>query len=353
MLILGLESSCDETSVALLEAKKGKFVLHKNFVSSQIKIHKQYGGIVPEVAARHHVEIITPLVKEAIKDVKKIDIIAVTAGPGLATALLVGVETARALAYLWKKPLVAVNHLAGHIYANWLPNPLPPPYSKGETRELKFPILCLIVSGGHTELVLMKKHLDYQIVGETRDDAVGECFDKVGKILGLPYPGGPEVAKHATLGNPQAIKFPRPMLDSTDLDFSFSGLKTAVLYYVKTMKPASPAGRHLNNETINNICASFEQAAIDVLVAKTIRAAKKNKVKTLLLGGGVAANQNLQSQLQLAINQSLLNTKYLTLNSQYCGDNAAMIAAAGYFKALKKQFTPWDKLDIDPNWELR
>ncbi|KKS54287.1 MAG: putative tRNA threonylcarbamoyladenosine biosynthesis protein Gcp, partial [Candidatus Magasanikbacteria bacterium GW2011_GWA2_42_32] len=230
MLILGIETSCDETSLALLEDKGGKFTLQKNLIFSQTITHAKYGGVVPEVAARAHMEKIAMMLEEALyspiksgNDKKKRlrpDVIAVTAGPGLATALLVGVETARTLAYLWKKPVVAVNHLAGHIYANWLPVSHPEIVSRNlkirafVRDDIKFPALCLIISGGHTELVIMKKHLKYKLIGQTRDDAVGECFDKVGKILKLPYPGGPEVAKHAAKGNPAAIKFPRPMIDS-------------------------------------------------------------------------------------------------------------------------------------------
>ena len=351
-MILGIETSCDETSLALLKADGGKFVLQKNLIFSQIKTHAKYGGVVPEMAARAHVEKIIPMLKDVLGEKNKPDVIAVTAGPGLAIALLVGVETARTLAYLWKKPLVAVNHLEGHIYANWL---IP---TKGILRlRVKrsaqndnpiFPALCLIISGGHTELILMTKHLKYKLIGQTRDDAVGECFDKVGKILGLPYPGGPEVAKHADKGNPEAIKFQRPMIDSNDFDFSFSGLKTAVLYYFKNI----PNSAQKDKKIIADICASFQQACIDVIITKTLAAAKKHKVKTILLGGGVAANQELQRQLKSALTDNLPKTKYTALPMEYCGDNAAMIATAGYFHALKKQFINWEKLNADPNWDL-
>lgn len=376
MVILGIETSCDETSLALLEARDGRLILQKNLIFSQIKTHAKYGGVVPEMAARAHVEKIIPMLKDVLGEKNKPDVIAVTAGPGLATALLVGMETARTLSYLWKKPVVAVNHLEGHIYANWLTDNSHPELVSGSYREMpklvrhdkkdaiKFPALCLIISGGHTELVLMKEHLKYKLIGQTRDDAVGECFDKVGKILGLPYPGGPEVAKHATKGNSAAIKFPRPMLDSPNFDFSFSGLKTAVLYHFKKIpKPAPcplpagrqvPAGRRVWDDggAIADICASFQQACIDVLIAKTLTAAKKYKIKTILLGGGVAANQELQRQLKIAIADKLPKIKYTALSVEFCGDNAAMIAAAGYFHALKKQFIPWEKLNADPNWEL-
>lgn len=372
MVILGIETSCDETSLALLEAREGKLILQKNLIFSQIKTHAKYGGVVPEMAARAHVEKIMPMLKDVLDEKNKPDVIAVTAGPGLATALLVGVEIARTLAYLWKKPIVAVNHLAGHIYANWLTDnshsgsylEMPKLVRHDKKDAIKFPALCLIISGGHTELVLMKEHLKYKLIGQTRDDAVGECFDKVGKILGLPYPGGPEVAKHAAKGNPEAIKFPRPMLDSPDFDFSFSGLKTAVLYHFKKIpKPAPcpmptgrqvPAGRRVQDDkgVIADICASFQQACIDVIITKTIAAAKKYKVKTILLGGGVAANLELQRQLKIAIADKLPKIKYTALSVKFCGDNAAMIATAGYFQALKKQFTNWEKLNADPNWDL-
>lgn len=319
MKILAIETSCDETAASVLEAKGGRFSILSNIIASQIKIHAKTGGVVPEVAAREHVEKIIPIVKKAIKG--KVDLIAVTAGPGLATSLSVGVETAKALAYIWKKPIVAVNHLAGHVYANWLDN-----------RKIEFPILCLIVSGGHTELVLMKKHLDFKIIGSTRDDAAGEAFDKVAKILKLGYPGGPEIAKRVK--GKDKIKFPRPMIKSNDFDFSFSGLKTAVLYYHKDHK-----------KQINEICTAFQNAVIDVLVTKTKKAARKYKVKTVLLGGGVAANQALRNKIKQELNCNPPQMKYTT-------DNAAMIAAAGYFMAKQKQFTPWQKLDIDPNWEL-
>ena len=338
---------------------------------------------------------------------QSLDFIAVTAGPGLMTSLLVGVEVARTLSYLWKKPLVAVNHLAGHLYANWLPSPQPSPTrGEGEKRNspplmggvrggwhgegaIKFPLLCLIVSGGHTELVLMKKHLDFKVIGSTRDDAAGEAFDKVAKMLGLGYPGGPAVSAMAEKWRMQApppesspikgeeerknspppvggvrgggIDFPRPMINSNDFDFSFSGLKTAVLYYLKgvdviaseakqspaAVKRSPRAFSARDDMMVAQVCARFEQAAVDVLVAKTVRAAKQFKVKTVLLGGGVAANKRLRTELQQAITTMTPATCHLS-PLMYTGDNAAMIAGAGYFMARTKQFTPWEKLDVDP-----
>lgn len=332
MKILGIETSCDETSVALLDDKGGFLRVVKNLVYSQIPIHRQYGGVVPEVAARRHVEKIIPLIQEVIKF--KPQAIAVTAGPGLATALLVGVETAKTLSYLLNLPLIRVNHIEGHIYSNFLNQKI------SQTSKI-FPALCLVVSGGHTELILMKKHLNYKLIGQTRDDAVGECFDKVGKILNLPYPGGPEVAKLAKQGDPQAINFPRPMIDSPDFDFSFSGLKTAILYHQQ---------KNLNSP--QDICASFQQAAIDVLTAKTLKAVKKHKVKTILTGGGVAANKELQRQLQQSVSQNFPQVTYQIIQPTFCGDNAAMIAAAGYYNLKSKKTIAWQKLKMDPQWEL-
>jgi N6-L-threonylcarbamoyladenine synthase len=275
------------------------------------------------------------------------DAIAVTCGPGLVTSLLVGTELARTLSYLWEKPLVAVNHLEGHIYANWLP-PIGELKVKSEKlKAFRFPILCLIVSGGHTELVLMKKHLDYTVIGATRDDAAGECFDKVAKILKLGYPGGPIISKLAHKGNPRAVELPRPMLNSKDFDFSFAGLKTAVLYKVQSNKKLA------SQKYIKDLAASFEQAAVDVLVAKTVRAANKYKAETVLLGGGVAANQRLREQLVAVIKKQLPAIQCSLPNINYTTDNAAMIATAGYFHVLKKDFTLWQKLEVDPNLELK
>ncbi|MEK7516403.1 MAG: tRNA (adenosine(37)-N6)-threonylcarbamoyltransferase complex transferase subunit TsaD [Patescibacteria group bacterium] len=340
MKILGIETSCDETAVALLEDRGERLRVLHNLVASQVAIHAKYGGVVPEVAARNHVEVIVPLLRKVVgRDAMKIDAIAVTAGPGLMTSLSVGVETAKVLSYLWDIPLVRVNHLEGHIYSNWLRpvggNP------KSEIRNPKFPALVLIVSGGHTELVLMKRHGSYKVIGATRDDAAGEAFDKVAKLLKLGYPGGPAISKLAQKGNPSAIPFPRPMIDSADFEFSFAGLKTAVLYLMQKSNPV-----------IADVCASFEQAVVDVLVAKTIRAAKKYKVKTVLLGGGVAANQKLRATLRTALVMELPAVGYREPALEFTGDNAAMIAAAGYFLAQAGRFTPWKRLRADANWEL-
>lgn len=352
MRILGIESSCDETAAAVVEAQFGeqgstalRFSALSSIVASQVATHAKTGGVVPEVAARAHLEAIIPVIQEALHPLQPsdIDAIAVTAGPGLVTSLRVGVETARLLSYAWKKPLVAVNHLEGHIYANWL--------DEGKSQrakvksEVEFPVLVLIVSGGHTELVLMREHLDYKIIGATRDDAAGEAFDKVAKLLNLAYPGGPAVSKLAETGNAKAIQFPRPMIDADNFDFSFAGLKTAVLYHVRERSKGKG-----QRSKVADICASFEQAAVDVLVKKTMRAAKKYKVKTVLLGGGVAANLRLRRELEIACQSDHFN--YRAPEIKFTGDNATMIAVAGALHALKKDFLPWAKIDVDPQLSL-
>ncbi len=345
MILLGIESSCDETSIAILERKRNSFLVRAHFINSQAATHAKYGGVVPEVAARMHAEVILPALQAALDEakvsLKDLDAVCVTAGPGLITSLLVGAETARTLAYALKKPLVAVNHLAGHLYANWLPD------ERGDTPSIlraPWPALGLLVSGGHTELVLMRGHGQYKLLGATRDDAAGEAFDKVAKLMGLGYPGGPLVSKLAEQGNPNAINVPRPMITSSDLDFSFAGIKTWVRYYLDRHKLTAQGKRDL--------AASFEQACVDVLIAKTLRAIKAHEPNTLLLAGGVAANKKLRQELGSAVAKRFPKLRYLKPNLAYCTDNAAMITAAGYFQAKKKHFTPWQKLDVDPNWGL-
>ena len=330
MLIIGIESSCDDTSVALVECSdKGHFVIAEK-TASQIDIHAKYGGVVPEIAGRMHAEKIVPLIEEVLKNQKIPDAIAVTSGPGLITGLLVGAEAARTLSYAKNIPLVAVNHLEGHIHSVELEKPI-----------MEFPALALIVSGGHTEIVLMHDHGDYEILGKTKDDAAGECFDKVAKILGLPYPGGPQISKLAETGNTKAIEFPRPMLNQENFDFSFAGLKTSALYWLRDNKMDKKI-------TINDFCASVEQAIIDVLVAKTLLAANVHKPKTVILAGGVAANKKLRETFK----KTFSTTNLLTPSIQYCMDNAAMIAVAGYYKAKKGQYTDCRELEVDPNWNL-
>jgi len=340
MIILGIETSCDDTSISLVEKNTKDFKILSNVVSSQIKVHAAYGGVVPNLAAREHLKNIEPCLKQAMKKAKnpKIDLIAVTAGPGLIPSLLVGVNFAKALAYNCKKPIIGINHIEGHIYANWLDN---------LNSTLNFPILALVVSGGHTQLVLIKKHGKYELLGETRDDAVGEAFDKVAKLLGLGYPGGPIISQRAEKGNPKKFNLPRPMMNRQNFDFSFSGLKTAVLYEVKKQDP-----KEINDGYINDMAASFQQAAIDVLISKTIKAAKKYNVKNVMLSGGVAANKELRSQIEQAVKKELLNVSFKMPEIKLCTDNAAMICAAAFFrkKLIPKQ--GWFYINANSNLKL-
>ncbi len=341
MRILGIETSCDDTAMAVLEGKGEKVKVISNIVSSQIKLHAKYGGVVPSLAAREHTKnigkVFSLVLKEAgIKNFKKeIDAIAVTRGPGLGPALLVGVSFAKTLSWIFKKPLIGVNHLEGHIYSNWL-NP------KLEIRNSKFPILNLIVSGGHTELVLMKDHGKYEVIGETLDDAVGEAFDKAARLLGLGYPGGPAISKIAEKGNHEHYPLPSPMVHSKDLNFSYSGLKTAVLYLLRDL-----GKRKLDEQTKADIAASFQKAALDVLIKKTMKAAEKYKVKTLLLSGGVSANKMLRERLQKE--SAELGINYSCPPMEYTTDNAAMIAVAGYFSYLKNKKTALKAVAMDAN----
>ncbi len=363
MLVLGIESSCDDTSVALVKCSDQGHVIISETTASQIDVHKKYGGVVPEIAGRMHAEKIVPLIEEVLgaqqdntsTQQHRPDVIAVTAGPGLITGLVVGVEAARTLSYAWNIPLVAVNHIEGHIHSVETSN------SKFLISD--FPALALVVSGGHTELILMRDHGDYEILGSTKDDATGECFDKVAKLLGLPYPGGPEISKFATTGKTDAIAFPRPMLKENNFDFSFAGLKTAALYWLRDNKlgalpvhpwqiPAGIFGQIPDDPTINDFCASFEQAIVDVLVGKTLRAAQQINPKTIILAGGVAANKKLREILRRAINTHFPDAKYLIPDIEYSMDNGAMIAIAGYYRALKKKFIDWEKIEADPNWKI-
>ncbi len=360
LIILGIETSCDETAAAVLEYKNNYFRIISNVVSSQIKIHRRYGGIVPEVAARAHIENILPVIKKALKTLenkknrpptyppmRRIDLIAVTYGPGLVTSLLVGLETAKTISYLWQKPLIDINHLEAHLAANWLlsigENPksqIPNPKS--------FPAVSLIVSGGHTELGLIKKMGRYKKIGQTRDDAAGECFDKIAKLLSLGYPGGPEISRYAEKfhSKPKTINFklPRPMINSDDFDFSFSGLKTAVLYLVKKNK-----NKIKNENFIKKVCAETQQAIIDVLIYKTVKAAKKYRAKTVFLSGGVAANQELRNQFNLNLKSKFSNLNFLVPPKNLCTDNAAMVAAAGILKY--NSLTPRQKIKLKNNWQ--
>ncbi len=340
MKILAIETSCDETAASVAEGKGNKLLIISNIVSSQIKIHKKYGGVVPEVAAREHVLNIIPVIDEALRKAgiskkdapKKLSAIAVTSGPGLITSLMIGLETAKTLAYVWKLPIVSVNHIEGHLYSNFI-----------DHDKTSFPVIILTVSGGHTQLVLMKSHLNYKTIGETRDDAAGEAFDKAAQLLGLGYPGGPLISKHAEkFTGTSEIKLPRPMMDSKNYEFSFSGLKTALLYMVQKDKNYK--------KRIPEYAYTFQEAVVDVLVAKTIRAAKAYKAKTVMLAGGVAANIRLRERLSEEVKKMKLDFRMPEM--RYTTDNAAMIAVAGYFKFKAKKTTPWNKLKVDPNLEL-
>ena len=446
MKILAIETSCDETAIAIAEfsgpKSRPRISILSNIISSQIAIHKKFGGVVPNLARREHEKNLVPILREALKKTEmykvsgikypvlskriqntkykildtilarepelferfkkhilplpkpEIDAVAVTYGPGLAPALWVGVNFARALSVLWEKPLIPVNHMAGHFYSAFLQksgvnskfeyrNPKqiqnsPPDFawaksrraSKFQIRNIQFPALALLVSGGHTELVLMRGHGKFKIIGETRDDAAGEAFDKVARILGLPYPGGPQISALAEIADKRgqeksrtnaetsinlrksmhtesprmpALRLPRPMMNSKDNDFSFSGLKTAVLYLVRDL------GRTKTKKMRPFIAKEFQDAVVDVLIKKTLRAAKAFKAKTILLGGGVAANHELRKRLEANLKKELPNTKYLIPNTRMTGDNALMIAIAAHFVGKKKA---WNKVHADANARL-
>ena len=351
MKILGIESSCDDTSATLIDITKDKINILAEKTASQIEIHKKYGGVVPEIAGRMHAEKITPLIEEILKEakIKKPDYIAIASGPGLITGLLVGVETAKTLSYLWQIPLVSVNHIEGHIHSVLIPKKNNKGSLTSKVRDFKYPALALIASGGHTELILIKKQGKYKKIGATLDDAAGECFDKAAKILNLEYPGGPKISKHAETGNPKAINFPRPMLNKNNFDFSFSGLKTSALYWLRDNNPKQSK---LEPKILADFCASFEQAIVDVLVKKTLKATLKHKPKTIILGGGVSANKKLRKTLETEISKLTPTPLLLIPPTAYCMDNATMIAVASYYKAKNKKFTKWNKLQANPNWEI-
>ncbi|MBF8280750.1 MAG: tRNA N6-adenosine threonylcarbamoyltransferase [Candidatus Magasanikbacteria bacterium] len=351
--LLAIETSCDDTSVAVIDGIRGAVRVIAQKTASQIKIHAKYGGIVPELAAREHTVNIPHVLAAVFKAAHlnfqkpKIDAIAVTAGPGLITSLFVGVETARALSYAWKKPLMSVNHLEGHIYSNWLaPTP-----TKKFWRPPEFPVLNLIVSGGHTELVLMKAHGAYKLLGATRDDAAGECFDKIGKLLGFEYPGGPKISVVAKKGNRHAVELPRPMINSNDFDFSFAGLKTAARLWLEKNPRVWE-----NKRGRQNFCASFEQTIVDVLIAKTLAVVKKFHPKTVTLSGGVAANIYLREQMDFAIKEKFPEIVFTAPPLEYTSDNAAMIGVAAYFhihqSGLSAFKNSWRKIKVDPEWQI-
>ena len=348
MIILGIESSCDDTSVALVDITNTTSTVLAEKTASQIEVHKKYGGVVPEIAGRKHAENILPVVEEVLREYpKKPDAIAVTSGPGLVTGLLVGVEVAKNLSHLWNIPLVSMNHIDGHMQSVTI----------GLSPELLvYPALSLVVSGGHTELIFMRKLGVYECIGTTRDDAAGEAFDKVAKLLDLAYPGGPKISAFATDGDTKKIPFPRPMMDSDNFDFSFAGLKTAALYWLQNHKIESPVTPesflHQGTVTINDFCASFEQAIVDVLVSKTLRAVQQYAPKTVILSGGVSANNKLRETLKSALAEQHSDVLFLFPEKKYCMDNAAMIAIASYEKVKQQQFTNWKDIIVNPNWRV-
>ncbi len=315
--ILAIETSCDETAAAVI--KNGREVL-SNIISSQIELHKLYGGVVPEIASRKHIERINQVIEEALSEagvtLQDMDAIGVTYGPGLVGALLVGVAEAKAISFATGKPLIGVHHIEGHISANYI-----------ENEALKPPFLCLVVSGGHTHLVLVKEYGEYQIIGKTRDDAAGEAFDKVARAIGLGYPGGPKIDQLAKEGDREAIAFPRAHIEGSPYDFSFSGLKSAVLNYINSME--------MKHADINraDVAASFQNAVVDVLVTKTIAAAKEHGMKQVAIAGGVAANSALRLAMTEACRENDLDFSHPAFI--YCTDNAAMIGTAAYYEYIK------------------
>ncbi|MDO5026980.1 MAG: tRNA (adenosine(37)-N6)-threonylcarbamoyltransferase complex transferase subunit TsaD [Tissierellia bacterium] len=330
---MAIETSCDETSVSIVE--DGRKIL-SNVILSQINTHKFFGGVVPEIASREHLEAINYVIKQGFEEAKlgfdDIDVIAVTKGPGLIGALLVGISAAKGMSMVLNKPLIGVNHMQGHICANYLAH-----------EELKPPFISLVVSGGHTYLVHVKDYTDYEVVGRTRDDAAGESFDKISRALGLGYPGGPAIQKAAENGNPYAIDFPRVMLEKDSYDFSFSGLKTAVLNYLNSQRMAK------KDIVVEDVAASFQMAVLEVLVAKSERLVKEKNLDKFVLSGGVAANKPLRKMLEERLAKFGVKLYYPPM--ELCTDNAAMIASAGHFNYQKYGADDLD-MDVFPNLEL-
>lgn len=334
MLTLAIETSCDETSCAVI--RDGREVL-SNIISSQIEIHRKFGGVVPEIASRKHIESINQIIQQALDEAhitfEDIDLVGVTRGPGLVGALLVGISTAKALSLGLDIPIVGVNHIEGHVCANYI-----------EHKDLKPPFTCLIVSGGHTYLVQVNGYTDYELIGRTRDDAAGEAFDKVARALGLPYPGGPFIDKLSKIGNKDAINFPRVYLENNSYDFSFSGLKTAVLNY---LNQAKQRGEEI---IIEDVAASFQQAVLDVLVDKSFDLAKKRKMDKIVIAGGVAANEGLRAMMIERGNREGIKIFYPS--RMLCTDNAAMIGSAAYFNYLDNNISDLD-FNVVPNLDLK
>ena len=358
MRILGIETSCDETAAAVLEGKDTTLTLKSNVLATSLDLHAKTGGIIPEQAAREQIKFILPVINAALEQAKvtisDIDALAVTYGPGLIGSLLVGVETVKTLSFVLQKPIIPVNHMIGHVYANWIKSPQPPlpkggesalpSFSKGGVPQdggfklPTFPLLALIVSGGHTDLLLVKDHGDYQLLGGTRDDAAGEAFDKIGRLLGYEYPAGPAIEKLAKKGDPKRFRFPRPLVGSDDYDFSFSGLKTAVLREVQKQN-------NLDEQTIADICRGAQDAIIDVIIKKALKAVRQTNATSLLLSGGVAANQTMREAFVQKINKEDVPITFFSPPKNLCTDNGAMIAAAAFYN-----YEPisWKELTADP-----
>lgn len=333
MQILGIETSCDETAAGVLQKKEHALIIKSNVLASSLSLHAKTGGIIPEQAAREQIKFILPVITEALAQakvtIKELDAFAVTYGPGLIGSLLVGVETVKTLSFVLQKPIIPVNHMLGHLYANWIDNP-----------SITFPALALVVSGGHTDLLLLKDHGDYQLLGGTRDDAAGEAFDKIGRLLGYEYPAGPAIEKRAKQGDPKRFRFPRPLVGSDDYDFSFSGLKTAVLREVQKQGD-------LDEQTIADICRGAQDAIIDVITKKALKAARQTNANSLILSGGVAANQTLGDAFAQKIAQENLPIKFYVPPRNLCTDNGAMIAAAAFYN-----YHPVSWQDLTANPEL-
>jgi len=365
MIVLGIETSCDETAAAVVEDGRR---LHSSVVASSMDLHVQYGGVVPEIAARSHIEAIMPVIQQALDDAfpslagkrdaqwQKIDAIAVTYGAGLGGSLLIGVLTARTLAIVYDKPLYAINHVEGHLYANFLTETSLPGYQLPEAQP-EFPILGLIVSGGHSQLVLFRSHFDYTLLGQTSDDAIGEAYDKVAKMLGLPYPGGPSIGKKAQDGNPEAYLLPKARM-AGKYDFSFSGLKTAVLRLAQELIgedftfPSSALSGRLSEAQKADIAASFQRVAVETVVDKTVLAYDEFQPASVIIGGGVASDPELRRQLSDRLAGSKLGPISYT-DRKLCTDNGAMIATLGCYKAMRGQpkADPYS-LDISPNLSM-
>ena len=334
MIILGIETSCDETSAAVIEGNDKRVILKSNVTATSLELHSKTGGIIPENAAREQIKFILPVIEEALKkaktDFSKLEAIALTYGPGLIGSLLVGVETAKTISLVHNIPIIPVNHMVGHIYANFISedSKIKTKNSKLESSpynlvpNIEFPAIALVVSGGHTDLLLMTGHGKFKLLGGTRDDAAGEAFDKIARLLNFPYPGGPEIEKVSKKGRSRRFRFPRPMIGSTDFDFSFSGLKTAVLRETQSI------GK-LDKQTVCDLAYAAQDAIVDVLIKKTLKATLKYDVLSIIISGGVAANQKLRDELKVKCEIS--NVKFFAPAKNLCTDNAAMIATAAYF----------------------